>query len=1069
MKTNSTLCSLLSILSVLTVCSAAHADQKLRVQVNQRGDFLLVGNTLGWDCAGGLAAVPLPVVGSVPGPGACGFNTDDSSVDVFWRADEPATGAATADLTVDAADARSTSFVDLPAGALVTHAFLYWGARRSGTAADTGVVFERPGVFTQAVTALSSSVLPVAADIVYQSVADVTSLVRANGAGAYRVSGIEAETLPDTYEDVLFAGWAMVVLYQLDTEPPRNLAVFDGLDNVDVGQPSSVSLSGFLVPNAGFDAKLGTIVYEGDDIYNGDSLLFGQAPLDQSDRLSDALNPVDNFFNGTRSLLGVPVSKVGDLPQLSGLARTMAGLDLDVVDVTSRVHAEQTSVDLQATSALDHYFLGAFVTSISTFRPDFNGSTKTVRDVNGGALLAGEQLEYTITVSNLGNDASTNTVMSDVLPAGVTLVPGSIQVTAGANLGTKTEAMDADQASYDPATRTLKVTLGDNASASTGGSIPVAGSSVVVFLVTVDPTTRGVISNQGKIEATGARGAPTSTALTDGNSTTPGSPTTDIPVAGCQTDANCGGTTPICDATGATSVCVQCSEDKQCPGPGSTCDLATHTCHCRGLAMSCMDSDGDGLSDPDETAHGTDPADADSDDDGVPDGAEQTPFQDTDGDGLINALDPDSDDDALFDGTESGYGCSNPGTNAALGHCRADADAGATRTDPSHADTDTGGARDGAEDTDLNGRLDADERDPTTGHAPDDASRVDSDADGLSDPEEATLGSDPRDRDSDDDGLLDGDERNPSDDTDGDGLRNVLDVDSDNDGLYDGTESGKSCADADTKPGHCTADGDAGATTTSPVKADTDGGGARDGSEDVNRNGVTDSAERDPTVGHAADDSAVIDSDGDGLSDDLETGIGSNPHDADSDDDGVRDGAEANFADDTDGDGKLNVLDPDSDGDGLVDGTERGSVCDDPATDASKLICVADADAGQTKTSMVAVDTDHGGVPDAEEDENHNGAIDPGERDPNNPADDHRAEVLDAGVRDAGATDASAPIDLGATDGGIGNDYSVAGGGCGCTVAAPDDTVRWSGLLGLAVVGLFWSRRQQRRARSAKR
>ncbi|MDB4972299.1 MAG: putative internalin, partial [Myxococcaceae bacterium] len=573
MTTRAFLGSLLSVLSVLSIVGPARADQRLRVQVNQRGDFLLVGNTLGWDCVSGGSAAPAPLVGTVPALGACGLNTEDSSVDVFWRADQPSDGTATADLSVAAADARSTGFVDLPANAAVTHAFLYWGARRSGNAADTSVVIERPGVFSQAVTAASSTVLPIELDIVYQSVADVTSLVRANGRGAYRISGIDVAALPGTYQDVLFAGWALVVLYQLDSEPPRNLAIFDGLDDVNVGQPSAVSLSGFLVPNAGFDAKFGTIVYEGDEIFGGDSLLFGQAPLDPSDRLSDALNPVDNFFNGTRSLLGAPVSKVGDLPQLSGQPRTMAGLDLDVVDVTSRMTAGQTSVDLQATSALDHFFLGAFVTSISTFRPDFDGATKTVRDINGGALLAGEQLEYTLSVRNNGNDASIDTVLTDVLPAGVTLVPGSVSITAGANAGSKTEVADGDQVRYDAATRTLTVYLGDGASSSMGGSIPTGQSSVVVFRVTVDPTTRGVISNQGKIAASGARGAPTSTAVTDGNSTTPGSSTTDIPVAGCDSNAGCGGTTPSCDTTQVPPVCVHCSEDKQCPGPGSTCDL----------------------------------------------------------------------------------------------------------------------------------------------------------------------------------------------------------------------------------------------------------------------------------------------------------------------------------------------------------------------------------------------------------------------------------------------------------------------------------------------------------------
>ena len=62
------------------------------------------------------------------------------------------------------------------------------------------------------------------------------------------------------------------------------------------------------------------------------------------------------------------------------------------------------------------------------------------------------------------------------------------------------------------------------------------------------------------------------------------------------------------------------------------------------------------------------PNDADSDDDGVPDGEETNPADDTDGDGVINVLDSDSDDDGLFDGTEVGKSCDAPATDATKGH-----------------------------------------------------------------------------------------------------------------------------------------------------------------------------------------------------------------------------------------------------------------------------------------------------------------------------------------------------------------------------------------------------------------
>ncbi|HEX4340922.1 MAG TPA: isopeptide-forming domain-containing fimbrial protein [Polyangiaceae bacterium] len=1033
--------ALLSFASVVTVGLLTPVEvgaaQTKRVQVTQNGDFVMIGNTLGWDCG---ATIPAPTVGTTPGILpiiSCGLNTADTSPDVFWESDDPANGQATASLVVSAAAARSTAVLDLPAGAVVTNAYIYWGARRTGTTGDTTVVVDRPGTAATTLTAAASYVSPQAGgDVVYESVADATSVVRALGEGAYRVSGVDSVSLTNLNQDVAFAGWSIVVLYSLPSDPPRNLTVFDGLDSITTGSSSSVSLSGFTVPAAGFDAKLGIIAYEGDNSFTGDSLLFGKAPLTAANRLSDGQHPATNFFNGSRSYLGAAVSNAGDLPRLTGTAGTMAGIDLDVIDVSDRLTSGQTSVDMTATTTDDIFFLGAFVTSISTFKPDFTTSTKAVADVNGGVVQAGDDLEYTIVATNSGNDDSTGTVVTDVVPAGLTYVPGSLKITTGPNAGALTDQAGDDVGEYNATTRTVTVRVGTGASATVGGSVAMGASTTVVFRAKINPMIYGLISNQALIGAGGKKGSPVASTQTDGNANGPGAPPTTIPVDQCQMDTDCPGTTPHCDTGVTPKVCVQCRNDADCTTVGTTCSMATHSCTCTGSAASCVDTDGDGLPDSDEIKIGTDPNDADSDDDGVPDGQEINPGSDTDGDGLINALDPDSDDDGLFDGTELGFDCSNKGTNVALGHCRADADKGATNTDPLVADTDKGGVTDGSEDSNLDGKLDPGETDPTAGHGADDTTTIDTDHDGLSDPLEHTLGSDPNDADTDNDGLPDGQERNPSDDTDGDGLINVLDVDSDNDGLYDGTEEGKGCPNPPTQPGHCIPDGDMGATKTSPVVRDTDHGGAIDGSEDPNRNGVVDPGERDPTVGHGADDGMVVDSDGDGLSDPLETAIGSDPHDADSDDDGVPDGKEANPADDTDGDGKINVLDPDSDGDGIDDGTEGGYDCSNPATSVSAMHCVPDADMGKTTTSMVDPDTDHGGVKDGVEDPNHNGRIDTGETDPNDPKDDHPTTgptgdggVGDGGLGTAGNTGSSGATSTAGAAGTAGNSGLAGGGG----------------------------------------
>src|SRR5690349_16289666 len=74
----------------------ALAAPALRKQVTQKGDFLLIGNTLGYECA---ANTPAPVVGTIA-TNACSSqtiaNVNDTAPDLYWRSDSPADGQATA-------------------------------------------------------------------------------------------------------------------------------------------------------------------------------------------------------------------------------------------------------------------------------------------------------------------------------------------------------------------------------------------------------------------------------------------------------------------------------------------------------------------------------------------------------------------------------------------------------------------------------------------------------------------------------------------------------------------------------------------------------------------------------------------------------------------------------------------------------------------------------------------------------------------------------------------------------------------------------------------------------------
>lgn len=546
----------------LLVAHATSAAPQLRLQIEQKGDFALIGNTLAQDCAPG---VPPPVVGAV---GACGLNIDDTAPDVFWRSEEPGPGGALADTSITASQARSTAVLDLPAGAAVTHAFLYWAA--STASPDTSATLSRPEGFSQTVPAIATA----SSTNAYQAVADVTALVQQNGPGAYRVADVKSIELLDADSNARLAGWWMVVVYTLPSDPPRTIALFDGLDFVTSVDPQDVVLSGLSVPPAFGQAKLGVVAYEGDGTLDGDQISFNGA------QLSDPLNPANNFFNGSRTFLGAPVSVPGDLPQLTGIPESMSGLDLDVVDITQTLVAGQTSAPVQATSTGDTYHLAGFIMSIPALRPDLGASTKAAADLDGAPTLPGDTIEYTVVVTNDGSDTAIDTALTDPLPAGVTYVPGTLQIAAGAGAGPATDAPGDDACEYDAALRSITCRLGAGAGAVKGGVLTVGESVTVVFQVTVDAGFSGVVSNQALLTAAGEQGAPPAETVTDGNADEGGSPPTDTLVDACVTAEECELSTPHCNTDLTPNTCVECLVDAHCPGLLPVCDPAVGACLC---------------------------------------------------------------------------------------------------------------------------------------------------------------------------------------------------------------------------------------------------------------------------------------------------------------------------------------------------------------------------------------------------------------------------------------------------------------------------------------------------------
>lgn len=358
------------------------------------------------------------------------------------------------------------------------------------------------------------------------------------------------------------------------------------------------------------------------------------------------------------------------------------------------------------------------------------------------------------------------------------------------------------------------------------------------------------------------------------------------------------------------------------------------------------DSDCDGLSDAEEFGSifvggkRTDPANPDSDGDGILDGVELGRTSSVDmGCSAFFAGDADPASQTVPTEVDS----DGDGINDGLEDANHDGRAGTLETDPTKVDSDSDGLKDGDEDVNKNGAVDPGETDPR---------KRDTDGDFINDGvEKSTTHTDPLKPDTDGDSCYDGaedfnqngikdiGETNPNDPQD---CGAAVNPDSDNDGLPNAAEQ---------------------IAGTNPNDPDTDKDGLKDGIEDANKNGTRDFGETDPLK-------------------------------RDSDCDGLIDGPSAGgrIGEDENADGFVQLAsetDPrkkDTDGDGISDGVERGITVANVADAQSCSNVPVDADP-TTTTNPSNRDSDGDGIDDGAEDTNQNGRVDPGELDPKNPAD----------------------------------------------------------------------------------
>ena len=236
---------------------------------------VLMGWRSGWTVAlAGAALALLPSSASADRAFALRFSTNQATalagaanslmscpdVAPACAAGRAGTGGSSADddndfaMTYIDVDADPTTFdsssgrADIPPGATVLFAGLYWGADRSAGSPGGRAAINAQALGTVRLRAPADTAYrTVTADTLdtigtrYQGFADVTAIVGAAGAGEYTIANVQAGTGPDRY-----AGWTLAVVVSDPSQPVRAVSIFDGFQQVSTAQPNvSIPVTGF--------------------------------------------------------------------------------------------------------------------------------------------------------------------------------------------------------------------------------------------------------------------------------------------------------------------------------------------------------------------------------------------------------------------------------------------------------------------------------------------------------------------------------------------------------------------------------------------------------------------------------------------------------------------------------------------------------------------------------------------------------------------------------------------------------------------------------------------------------
>lgn len=298
---------------------------------------------------------------------------------------------------------------------------------------------------------------------------EITDYVKTQGPGSYTVADI-ALIEGTNANPGLSGGWVMVVIYENPVMKSRAVTLFDGYAYVNGqlangGEFGNIPISGFTTVGSGpVKMKLGVMAAEGDvavvtsrtDYLAVQKLSNPLTPYDTTNylTLTHTGKTVDNFFNSSIFPTG---TRNPNYTNNTGVDFSMFTIPNDNNTVIGN---NQTTTTFRFGSNYDVFTIFGFAMSVDAYIAEPNGeiSVTSINNVPNPTVLnalPGQTINYSLSITNEGTEATNNTVISIPIPATAIFTTGatiSYNTYYGFNPGTFPE--------YNTNTNTITWNLG---------------------------------------------------------------------------------------------------------------------------------------------------------------------------------------------------------------------------------------------------------------------------------------------------------------------------------------------------------------------------------------------------------------------------------------------------------------------------------------------------------------------------------------------------------------------------------------------------------------------------------